>query len=132
MNQNKEFKPGFRINLRDIIFIILGLILAYYCHYSFMDLTIIILSSICHFFMFCNVFRISRIPELIWASLFILLSYLTINTDLLKWTVSIPTAFLIAGILIFLETNKESYHGILWRKFNPNLQKWWNQNNENT
>ena len=78
-----------------------------------------------HFFLFCNVCRIKRIAELIWAGLFILLTVLSALFDLIPWNMVI--GMMLAGTLIVLliEIRRPSYHGILWKQLNPHLAIWW-------
>jgi len=49
----------------------------------------IILFVVAHFFMFCNIFRIPRRPELIWAVTFISLSVMTIVSGFPGWLITI-------------------------------------------
>lgn len=79
-----------------------------------------------HFFLFCNVFRISRIPELIWAGAFVALTVATVTSGFPGWIATITASLLLAAILIIRETKAPSYHGIGWRILNPRLPEWWN------
>jgi hypothetical protein len=79
---------------------------------------------IVHFFVFCNVFRMGRRPELAWAVVFVALAALNTLTNSSKWPVVLTASFAFTVILIGLEIHKPSYHGVLWRRFNPNLPQW--------
>ena len=71
-----------------------------------------------HFFLFCNVFRIRRKPELIWAGFFV--AVITVvsatSTDTI-WMMILPLPLTVT--LIGLEFRHSSYHGILWKRINP-------------
>lgn len=74
-----------------------------------------------HFFLFCNVFRIARKPELVWAAVFLLHSFAwslsgTFNIVLLFGLQSLFTA----GV-IFRETRQPNYHGVFSRQLNPRI-----------
>jgi hypothetical protein len=64
-----------------------------------------------HFFLFCNVFRVPRKPELFWASGFILFSTCCLAADVsvlhAMWLV-LPLTF---GVLIY-SIHLPGYHGI--------------------
>ena len=118
----KKLKPGFRISFTDVLIIISGCTGALLIYPSYWQMSLIILLPVFHFFLFCNIFRIARNLELIWAFTFIILAYLTSLEVITSWTVTSLLSLLIAGILIRIEIKKPTYHGILWRKINPNLQ----------
>ena len=80
-----------------------------------------------HLFLFCNVFRISRKPELVWASLFVLLAVFTVLTENPGWMITFVVSFLVAVVLINQETKKPSYHGVGWQMLNPGLLEWWDK-----
>ncbi|MEE8623734.1 MAG: hypothetical protein V3T19_00160 [Acidiferrobacterales bacterium] len=78
-----------------------------------------------HFFLFCNVFRVSRLPELTWAIIFIGLSTATILVGQPGWLVTALCSLIVTIGVIFREIRKPSYHGVFWRTWNPDLEAWW-------
>jgi hypothetical protein len=78
-----------------------------------------------HFFLFCNVFRISRMPELVWAAVFTVLTMGTLAVNFPGWTGTVSLSVLLAVLLIFQEMKRSSYHGVAWRRINPGLPAWW-------
>jgi hypothetical protein len=78
-----------------------------------------------HFFLFCNVFRISRKPELIWATVFSALTGSTLVFGKPAWIVTFVFSSLMALVLIHRETKKPSCHGIGWQRLNSSLREWW-------
>lgn len=83
--------------------------------------SMLLLFVVLHFFLFCNVFRIRRKPELIWAGTFL--------TNGLFWiligqmnviTVSLSQCF-VTIFLILREIRLPCYHGVFARTINPRL-----------
>jgi hypothetical protein len=112
---------GFRFSLRDLIILIVVVAGAGWLWYLKSPLCWLLLIAVGHFFLFCNVFRIIRWRELLWAGLFIvnvgfwiLLERLTLPNVLAS---QIPiTLFLIVG-----DIRSPGYHGIFARRLNPRL-----------
>jgi hypothetical protein len=119
------FAPGFRISLSDAVVLMAGIIGAFIASSYAWWAGMMIGFVVGHFFLFCNVFRIARKPELIWAAVFIILTGSTVLTGMPGWIVTFTGSLIVAVVLIYLETQKPSYHGILWSKFNPGLREWW-------
>ena len=78
-----------------------------------------------HFFLFCNVLRMSRPLELIWAGIFAALAVATVSQNLLSWPVVFAVSSVVTVIVAFIETRRPSYHGVGWQKLNPRLPEWW-------
>lgn len=121
-----RFEPGFRASASDLCAIAAAIVGATALYPSFPAASLIIAVTTFHFFLFCNVFRIRRRPELIWAGGFLLLSYATIRFGSPDWPATIAAAFSLATGLIMRETRHPSYHGIGWKRLNPRLETWWN------
>ena len=79
------FSPGFRLSFFDVVILFAGLIGAIVLGVQIWWAGMIIGFVVLHFFLFCNVFRISRPPELVWAAVFIVLSGFTILTEYPGW-----------------------------------------------
>lgn len=79
------------------------------------------------FFLYCNVFRIRRTPELMWAGVFTVLASCSSLIGQPTWYFTIGAAITLSVLLIGLEMFHPSYHGILWRKVNPKLEKGWKE-----
>jgi hypothetical protein len=83
----------------------------------------ILLITLVHFFLFCNVFRIIRRRELIWAGLFV------VNICLWDWfgklscfPVLLSQLPITVGV-IFFEIYSPNYHGIFANRLNSRLHK---------
>lgn len=76
------------------------------------------------YFLFCNVFRVSRIPELIWATVFVVLAGIRLRTGNLEWWMIYSISGAVALLVIVAEMRKPSYHGLGWSRVNPALREW--------
>lgn len=123
-----RFEPGFRASTSDLCAITAAIVGAAALFDTFPAASVIILVTTFHFFLFCNVFRIRRLPELIWAGIFFLLSAATIRFGTPDWPATIAAALSAATGLILRETRHPSYHGIGWKRLNPGLKAWWSAN----
>jgi hypothetical protein len=74
-----------------------------------------------HFFLFCNVFRITRRRELIWGGLFLLNMGVWAWSGHLTWIHVLPCQFPITAWLIFAGVREPGYHGVLANRLNRRL-----------
>ncbi len=74
-----------------------------------------------HFFLFCNVFRIIRRRELIWAGLFILNIGLWMWFGAMTWPRVLACQLPLTAGLIFADLRAPGYHGIFANRLNPKL-----------
>ena len=125
----REFSPGFRFSAFDVVVILAGIggvaVAAVNGSAVAIEVTAFV---VIHFFLFCNVFRVSRLTELIWSAVFVPLAVLTTYRDAPTWPVTFAAAAGVTVVLILFELRRPSYHGIGWRKVNPNLPRWWREN----
>lgn len=124
-----RFEPGFRASTADLCAIAAAACGAAALSDSFRTASLIIIVTTLHFFLFCNVFRIRRRPEMIWAGVFFLLSVATIRLEVPGWPATIAAAAAVAAGLIARETRHPSYHGVGWERLNPGLRAWWDKTN---
>jgi len=122
-----EFKPGFRISKIDLLVLVLGALLAGYCYPYSKIVSLIIFFVIGHFFIFCNVTRMSRVPELIWSGIFLALAGSSLLTGRPGWLITFLLSTSVTFILILREIRKPRYHGIFWQRLNPNLPNWFRE-----
>ena len=125
MRRTLKFQPGFRLSEMDVGILMLGVCAAVLLARFDERLGLASLFVLAHFFMFCNVLRMSRPLELIWAVLFVLLAGSTFTFGLPSWNSTLAAMLVITLILAFVQILLPSYHGVLWLKFNPNLEQWW-------
>lgn len=118
----RRFTPGFRLSALDAAILLAGGATAFFVP---KPVAIVVATAVGHFFLFCNVFRIGRRPELLWAACYLALATCTLAFGTPGWLASTLIALGLAGLLIGLEMRKPSYHGLWWRRINPGLQRWW-------
>lgn len=120
-----KFQPGFRISKIDVAVLVFGAISTAVLWPMIWWVGFIIAFTVAHFFLFCNVFRISRPLELTWAAIFVVLTLGTVSFGVPSWGVTIGASLVMTATMIAIEMRKPSYHGILWQRVNPNLPQWW-------
>lgn len=125
----RGFSPGFRCSFLDVVVLIAGAAGCVAMLSIDGRIAFIIGFTIGHFFLFCNVFRISRTLELAWAAVFVTLCSASFQWGQPPWMATAGMSFAITCLVIMLELPKPSYHGIGWRKINPRLPEWWEQRN---
>ncbi len=122
------FQPGFRISLSDIVFLIVLSSLAacaIWAQWYFATLALFLPGL--QFFLFCNVFRIRRKPELIWMAFYLIFVPLVYMYYPSIWILAmVPPVF--GLILIINEFRYKGYHGVFWKTINPGLPEWFAEN----
>lgn len=76
---------------------------------------------IAHFFFFCNVFRLARRRELIWAILFVVNIAFWLLQGNANWFNTLACQLPVSTGVIAWELKSRRYHGILARRLNPAL-----------
>ena len=130
MSSELKFQPGFRLSEFDIGFLMVGVCAAVLLARLDERLGLASLFVLAHFFLFCNVLRMSRSLELIWAAVFLLLAGSAFYFDFPSWNHTVAVMLVVTLILIIVQILQPSYHGVFWRKINPNLEQWWAARNE--
>lgn len=74
-----------------------------------------------HFFLFCNVFRIARPRELIWAATFILNIVVWACFDHLAWLPVLLCQLPITAGLLIADMRSPLYHGVFANRLNSQL-----------
>jgi hypothetical protein len=74
-----------------------------------------------HFFLFCNVFRVVRRRELIWAALFVLNVGLWMLLKRLDWFTVLACQLPVSVGVITWEIKSPGYHGVFANRLNPRL-----------
>ncbi len=119
------FNPGFRLSGFDCVILGIGLSGSVVIGLQIWWLGMTVAFVVLHFFLFCNVFRISRIPEAIWAAVFVALAGSTIAADVPGWLATALVSLALSTVLIWRETKRPAYHGLGWKRWNPGLPGWW-------
>ena len=125
MPSPSDFRPGFRLSLFDALFLLGGAVASALLWPQTWWIGFVIAFVVGHFFLFCNVFRIARNLEFIWAAVFVSCTLPTVHTGRPSWTATIATSLCTTAVVIGLELRKPSYHGVGWSIVNPRLREWW-------
>jgi hypothetical protein len=112
---------GFRFSLTDVLVLCAFAGFASGLFYLANPLWWLLLVVVAHFFLFCNVFRVARHHELIWAILFVANVLLLAHWQELDWPAVLVTQVPITTAIIFVELRSATYHGIFARQLNPQL-----------
>ena len=113
---------GFRLSLADVAILAVGSSLSAVGWAFVGDAALLVAFVVLHFFLFCNVFRIRRGAELVWAGVFIV--------DCAIWGLSCESfvaaacvsQLVVTGLVICREVMSPRYHGILASRLNPRLR----------
>jgi hypothetical protein len=125
MEYPTNFRPGFRISEIDVGVVILGMLGSVLLGRFNDILGIATLLTVAHFFLFCNVLRMSRPLELIWAVVFVLLAGSTLVFGMPTWRLTLILILSVTATFTVIQVFLPSYHGVFWRYINPNLPQWW-------
>jgi hypothetical protein len=120
----RQFKPrtwGFQLSPTDAAAIGGILIAALVLRWLDSPLWWMLMIVAGHFFLFCNVFRIIRRRELIWAGLFLLNSGFWIWFDRLTWLPVLLCQLPVTVALVAAEMRAPGYHGVWAKRINPRL-----------
>src|SRR5687768_14459038 len=80
------FQPGFRISRVDIAVILIGLVMSGIAARVEWWMAGIVACAVGHFFLFCNVFRVSRGLEIAWAVFFVAIAAGALARPEPEWT----------------------------------------------
>jgi hypothetical protein len=122
------FAPGFRLSYFDVAVLVIGSAMGAGLAFVAASACFVVLFVVGHFFLFCNVFRVSRRLELAWGAIFTVLAGATLAADFPGWLITVAISLAITVIVVVLEMRQPSYHGIFWRSVNPQLREWWAKN----
>jgi len=119
------FAPGFRLSVVDIAVLVVGFPVSVALATVEWTWGFVVAFVLAHFFLFCNVVRMARPLELVWATMFTVQAGSTIVAGLPGWIITTTVSLATTLIVVAIEMRKPSYHGIAWQRINPNLQVWW-------
>jgi hypothetical protein len=121
----RTFSPGFRCSALDVVVLVVGTITCIAAAQFDLRSAFVIGFTVGHFFLFCNMFRMSRPLELIWSAVFVGLCVATFQTGWPGWIATAALSLLMTVIVVAIEMRGPSYHGVCWRTINPRLPEWW-------
>ena len=121
----KDFAPGVRLSIRDVVVIVIGIAAAAYLFGIEPWWSFIVVFVVAHFFLFCNVVRMARPLELAWAATFLALASATLLAEVPGWPITALASLAVTVVVVALQMRKPSYHGLGWQRINPRLREWW-------
>jgi hypothetical protein len=104
--------PGFRMSAIDVCVIAVAAVAGWYLRDTLGDMAWVIPMTVGHFFLFCNVFRLRRSYELLWAGIFLANVMAWKWGGLYSWWTALALQMPVTVLLIVAEVRSPSYHGI--------------------
>lgn len=123
---SNTFNPGFRLSTLDAFVLVVGGAFAANIGLAHFWFGVAIAFAIGHFFLFCNIVRMRRTFELLWAATFVALAAGTTH-GWWSWPTALGVSLTLTAVLVAVELRKPSYHGAFWQWVNPELPRWWEQ-----
>ena len=121
----RTFSPGFRLSAVDVGILVAGAIGAVALGRLDPWAGVAVAFVVGHFFLFCNVLRMSRPPELVWAVAFAGMAVTAVVFGAVSWPAVFAGSATLTVVLVVIECRRPSYHGVGWRRLNPRLPAWW-------
>ena len=115
---------GFRLSPVDALVLAATPPLTWAAWDAFTPMGGVIPFAVGHFFLFCNVFRIHRRKELLWAAVALVLWPLCASAPQMAWWWPFAAQTPLTIALIAWEMRGPGYHGILARRLNPRLDEY--------
>ena len=120
-----SFAPGVRLSSVDVVVLVIGMFATAVLALMTWWWGFVVGFVLVHFFLFCNIFRIGRSSELVWAAIFVGCVAGTIVADTPGWIITALLSLLVTVAVVIVEMRKPSYHGLAWQRINPALPVWW-------
>jgi hypothetical protein len=114
----KPLTCGLRFSVVDAVTLIVGASVTVWMWSRDPKFALIVPFTLAHFFLFCNVFRGTRGPELIWATVFLVNITAWNANGGINWPAICAIQLPLTAFLLWRETTKPWYHGIACRKWN--------------
>lgn len=124
MSKHSVSRAGFRFYPTDGLVLAISGACIWWWWDSLRELSLMITIVVGHLFVFCNVVRIRRWFELVWAGLFCVAILLWIALRLIPGWLVVLSSTALASVLIVIEVRSPRYHGMLSRRINSNLDKY--------
>jgi len=120
------FQPGMKFSAGDALMLAAAAAFAWWVQArNGLWLSKVVGFVVGNFFLFCNLFRLSRSLELLWTAVFLILAAVRLRTGLIEWSTIYWTTGALTALLVVVEMRKASYHGVGWKTINPGLREWW-------
>lgn len=118
-HQGKPRTCGLRFSAIDgAVLLLSAALLAWLWANEMGNMALLVAFTVGHFFLFCNVFRVRRAPELIWAAVFLANAGLSLVFAFYPFAVACAVQLPLTVFLLWRETRQPYYHGIAARRWN--------------
>jgi hypothetical protein len=116
---NARCRAGFRFSALDALVIVAALPVTWVLWIAVGQVGLLLPVVLGHFFLFCNVFRVPRRGELIWAGLFVVNVCLLAYFGLFVWWQVALLQLPVTVLVVTLAVLRRDYHGLGWSKIRP-------------
>jgi len=124
-DEQPAFRPGFRMAPTDAAVLIAGAVGAVLAARIEPAFGLAVLLPVAMFFVFCNVVRMVRRLELVWAFAYAAGFVARSQWGWPTWPWLFGGSLALAVVLVGVQLRRADYHGIAWQRFNPSLPAWW-------
>jgi hypothetical protein len=107
---------GSRFSVADGLVLVAGGLASWLAYGMLGEQALMLPLVLAHFFLFCNVFRIRRKYEYIWAAAWVVSSGAWLFSGSFTWWGALAVQSPLTVLLIVLEMRSPEYHGILWHQ----------------
>ncbi len=105
-------RPGFRFSRVDALVLVAGAVLTVVLWPAMGSLALVVPVALAHFFLFCNVFRVRRGVELLWAGVFMANFAAWGLLGRFSWVRVLLTQLPVTLTILVVEVRHPRYHGI--------------------
>lgn len=109
----------FRFSATDAVVLVVGIAATIALWQYASEMSLLVPLVLVHFFLFCNVFRVARRYELVWAAVFVVNLLAWQAAGRFTWTGILLVQTPVTLGVIALEMRSGRYHGVGWRRINP-------------
>lgn len=124
-DQQPAFRPGFRFAPTDAVVLIAGAVGAVLAARIEPAVGLAVLLPVAMFFVFCNVVRMVRRLELVWAFAYAAGCIARSQCGWPTWPWLVGGSLVLAMLLVGVQVRRADYHGVAWQRVNPSLPAWW-------
>lgn len=112
---------GLRLSALDVVVIVLAILVGIGAYWVSNGFSLFVPFVVGHFFLFCNVFRIRRRPELIWAGIFVINCAAWLLAGIPNLPLMCAAQLPVTVAILLKELRVPTYHGIFARRVNPRI-----------
>ena len=110
---------GMRFSILDGVVLVLGSAATWLLWRLIGHFALLLPVTLVHFLLFCNVFRIRRGSELLWAGTFVLNFGSWVFSGSFSWWPVLAIQTAITGAILFVEIRHPRYHGVFCKGVEP-------------